>query len=126
MHSIQHAPNDIARWGDTDNMDVEAAELAHKNWIKQQGGKNQSRPSCTKEHDDTYSEERGQRSVLRSSSRCVLHYMHNMHNIHNIHKHHKMHNILFCNVQHESRTAIMDMNLTNGKHATVELDSQNH
>ena len=64
--------------------------------------------------------------MLQSSSRCISHDMYNIHNIHNIHKHHKMHNILFCTVQHESRTAIMDMNLTNGKHATVELDSQNH
>ena len=28
--------------------------------------------------------------------------------------------------EHESRTVIMDMNLTNGKHATVELDSLSH
>jgi len=48
MHSIQHAPNDIARWGDTDNMDVEAAELAHKNWIKQQGGKTNQGPAVQK------------------------------------------------------------------------------
>ena len=37
-----------------------------------------------------------------------------------------MHNNLFCTVQRESRTAIMDMNLTNGKHATVEMDSPSH
>ena len=43
-----------------------------------------------------------------------------------MHKHHKMHNNLFCTVQHKLRTAIMDMNLTNGKPATVKLDSQNH
>ena len=37
-----------------------------------------------------------------------------------------MHNDLFCTVQHESRTVIMDMNLTNGKHLTVELGSPSH
>ena len=31
-----------------------------------------------------------------------------------------MHNILFCTVQHELRTEIMDTNLTNGKHSIVE------
>jgi len=69
MHSIDHMPNDIARWGDTDNMDVEAAELD-----KTTGRQNQSRPCCTKEHDDTHPEERGQRSVLRSSSKCISQY----------------------------------------------------
>ena len=53
---------------------------------KTTGRQNQSRPCCTKEHDDTYSEERGQRSVLRSSSTCISHDMYNIHNIHNIHK----------------------------------------
>ena len=50
MHSIEHTPNDIARWGDTDNMNVEAAELrvAHKHWIKQQGGKTNQGPAVQK------------------------------------------------------------------------------
>ena len=50
MHSIDHTPKDIACWGDsdTDNLDVEAAELAHKNWIKQQGGKTNQGPAVQK------------------------------------------------------------------------------
>lgn len=48
MHSIEYAPKDIARWGDTDNTNVEAPELAHKNWIKQQGGKTNQGPAAQK------------------------------------------------------------------------------
>ena len=50
MHSIDHMPKDIACWGDTDNMDMnlKAAELAHKNWIKQQGGKTNQGPAVQK------------------------------------------------------------------------------
>ena len=48
MHSIDHTPKDIACWGDTDNIDVEAAELAHKNQIKQQGGKTNPGPAVQK------------------------------------------------------------------------------
>ena len=48
MHSIDHTPKDIACWGEADNMDVEAAELAHKNWIKQQRGKTNQGPAVQK------------------------------------------------------------------------------
>ena len=48
MHSITYAAKDIARWGDTDNTNVEAPELAHKNWIKQQGGKTNQGPAVQK------------------------------------------------------------------------------
>ena len=48
MHSIKYASKDIARWGDTDNTNVEAPELAHKNWIKQQGGKTNQGPAQQK------------------------------------------------------------------------------
>ena len=122
MHSIDHMPNDIARWGDTDNMDVEAAELAHKNWIKQQGGKTNQGPAVQKSM--MIHTLRKEASAL--CCEAVQGASRNIHNIHNMHKTHKMHNNLFCTVQHESRTAIMDINLTNGKHATVELDSPNH
>ena len=39
MHSIDHAPNDILRWGNTENMNVEGPENLHKEWVKRQGGK---------------------------------------------------------------------------------------
>ena len=39
MHSIKHAPNDIARYGDTENLNVEGPEKSHKEWVKRQGGK---------------------------------------------------------------------------------------
>lgn len=39
MHSIKHVPNDICRWGDTENMSCEGPEFNHKKWIKAQGGK---------------------------------------------------------------------------------------
>ena len=35
MHSIKHAAQDVASWGDTDNTNVEAPEVAHKNSIRQ-------------------------------------------------------------------------------------------
>jgi hypothetical protein len=38
-HSMLHAGQDIARWGDLINMFSEAPEGAHKKWIKEQGGK---------------------------------------------------------------------------------------
>jgi hypothetical protein len=46
MHSIIHAPNDIIRYGDTENMSCEGPETNHKKWVKEQGGKtNQSQTS---------------------------------------------------------------------------------
>jgi len=39
MHSIKHTPNDIVRWGDTENMSCDGPENNHKKWIKAQGGK---------------------------------------------------------------------------------------
>ena len=46
MHSILHAPSDIVRWGDTENMSCEGPEANHKKWVKGQGGKtNQSETS---------------------------------------------------------------------------------
>ena len=39
MHSIKHAPNDIIRYGDTENTNVEGPENKHKEWVKNQGGK---------------------------------------------------------------------------------------
>ena len=46
MHSIKHAPNDVARWGDTVNTNTEAPESAHKNWVKGQGGKTNQGPAA--------------------------------------------------------------------------------
>jgi hypothetical protein len=48
MHSIKHAPNDIIRWGDTENMNVEGPENCHKAWVKAQGGKTNQGPTSHK------------------------------------------------------------------------------
>ena len=45
MHSIKHAPNDVLRWGDTENMNVEGPENLHKEWVKAQGGKTNQGPT---------------------------------------------------------------------------------
>ena len=46
MRSIKHAPNDIIRWVDPENMSCEGPETNHKKWVKGQGGKtNQSETS---------------------------------------------------------------------------------
>ena len=39
VHSIKHAPNDIIRWADPENMSREGPETNHKKWVKGQGGK---------------------------------------------------------------------------------------
>ena len=39
MHSIKHAPNDLARWTDSANTIVVAPESEHKKWVKGQGRK---------------------------------------------------------------------------------------
>ena len=39
MHSIKHAPNDIIRWADPENMSCEGSEANQKKWVKGQGGK---------------------------------------------------------------------------------------
>ena len=46
MHSIRHAGNDIARWGDTVNTNTEAPETGHKKWVKGQGGKTNQGPAA--------------------------------------------------------------------------------
>jgi len=48
MHSIKHAPNDVLRWGDTENMNVEGPENLHKEWVKAQGGKTNQGPTSHK------------------------------------------------------------------------------
>jgi hypothetical protein len=48
MHSIKHVPNDILRWGDTENMNVEGPENLHKAWVKGQGGKTNQGPTSHK------------------------------------------------------------------------------
>ena len=48
MHSIQHAPNDVLRWGDAENMNVEGPENLHKEWVKAQGGKTNQGPTLHK------------------------------------------------------------------------------
>ena len=48
MHSIKHAPNDIARYGDTENLNVEGPENLHKDWVKRQGGKTNQGSSSQK------------------------------------------------------------------------------
>ncbi len=48
MHSIKHVPNDILRWGDTENMNVEGPENLHKEWVKGQGGKTNQGPTSHK------------------------------------------------------------------------------
>ena len=46
MHSIKHAPNEIIRWADPENMSCEGPETNHKKWVKGQGRKtNQSETS---------------------------------------------------------------------------------
>jgi len=48
MHSITHAPNDIVRYGDTENTNVEGPENLHKEWVKMQGGKTNQGSSSQK------------------------------------------------------------------------------
>ena len=46
MHSIKHAPNDLARWADSINTNVESPERAHKKWVKGQGSKTNQGPAA--------------------------------------------------------------------------------
>jgi len=48
MHSIKHAPNDVLRWGDTENMNVEGPENLCKEWVKEQRGKTNQSPTLHK------------------------------------------------------------------------------
>ena len=45
MHSIKHVPNDILRYGNTENLNVEGPENLHKEWVKGQGGKTNQGPT---------------------------------------------------------------------------------
>ena len=44
-HSLKHAPNDIAKWGDSVNTSCEGPETGHKDWVKKQGGKTNQGPT---------------------------------------------------------------------------------
>ena len=48
MHSIKHVPNDILRYGNTENLNVEGPENLHKEWVKGQGGKTNQGPTSHK------------------------------------------------------------------------------
>ena len=48
MHSIKHAPNDVLRWGDTENMNAEGPENLHKEFVKAQGGTTNQGPTLPK------------------------------------------------------------------------------
>ena len=43
--SLKHAPNDIAKWGDSVNTSCEGPETGHKDWVKKQGGKTNQGPA---------------------------------------------------------------------------------
>jgi hypothetical protein len=46
-HSLKHAPNDIAKWGDSVNTSCEGPETGHKEWVKKQGGKTNQGPAVS-------------------------------------------------------------------------------
>jgi hypothetical protein len=46
MHSIKHAPGDVARWADAVNTNTEAPETGHKKWVKGQGGNTNQGPAA--------------------------------------------------------------------------------
>ena len=47
-HGLVHTPNDVAKWGDSENMSCKTPETGHKLWVKANGGKTNQGPAANR------------------------------------------------------------------------------